>query len=70
MSLKGLTSVHRRCHHPPKGLDTNGTESNMASEHARKHEARVKKKEFRLDSNESGFICDGVRNVDGYKRNA
>ena len=30
------------CHPPPppKGLDTNGTESNMASEHARKHEAR------------------------------
>ena len=29
-----------------------------------------KKKKFRLDSNDFGFICDGVSNVGGYKRNA
>ena len=37
----------------------------------RKHEARpprVKKDEFRLDSNDLGFICVGVSNVGGYKR--
>ena len=41
----------------------------IASKHARKHEARVIK-EFRVDSNDSGFICYGVSNVGGYKRNA
>ena len=49
------------------------------SKHARKHEARppsVKKEEeksedkkFRPDSNDFDFICAGVSNVDGYKRN-
>ena len=29
-----------------------------------------KKKKFRLDSNDFGFICDGLSNVDGLKRNA
>ena len=29
-----------------------------------------KKKEFRLDSNEFGFICAGVSNMGGYIRNA
>ena len=48
----------------------------MASEHARKNEARPprvkrrRKKELRLDSNDLGFICDGVRNVDGYMKEA
>ena len=43
--------------------------NNTASKHARKHEARPPriKREFRLDSNDSGFICDGVSYVDGYK---
>ena len=49
----------------------------MASKHARKHRIRVtlppvkkkvreRKKEFRLDSNEFGFICAGVSNLGGY----
>ena len=50
----------------------------VAPKHARKHEThppRViiynkkerKKKEFRLDSNDCGFICAGVNFVGGYK---
>ena len=40
----------------------------MASKHARKHEARPPRlgKEFRLDSNDFGFIWAGVSNVGGY----
>ena len=63
---------------------TNTCGSNIAFKRARKHEARPhrvnqkKKKErkttttteFQLDANDFGFICDGVRNVGGYKRNA
>ena len=30
---------------------------------------RLKKKEFRLIWNDLGFICAGVSNVGGYKRN-
>ena len=57
--------------------------SNLAPKHARKHEThppRVKKKkkkkkeeeekEFRLDSNDCGFICAGVNFVGGYKWHA
>ena len=55
----------------------------MASEHARKHEARPprvkkkkkkrtkkreRKKELGLDLNDFGFICADVSNVGGYKR--
>ena len=36
----------------------------------KKRKKRRKKKEFRLDSDDFGFICDGVSNVDGHKRNA
>ena len=57
---------------PSESLGTNKTGSNIASKHARKPEAhrpRVKK-EFCLDSNDLGFICAGVSNVGGYKRNA
>ena len=47
--------------------------SNIASKHARKHEARPhgvkKREEFRLDSDDFGFICAGVSKVDGYKNN-
>ena len=50
--------------------------SNLEPKHAPKHEThppRVKKKrekkkkEFRLDSNDSGFICAGANFVGGYK---
>ena len=44
--------------------------SNLAPKHARKHEThppRLKKKEFRLDSNDCGFVCAGVNFVGGYK---
>ena len=49
--------------------------SNLAPKHARKHEThphRVEKeeKEFRLDSNDCGFICAGVNFVGGYKWHA
>ena len=47
---------------------------NLAPKLARKHEThppQVKnkggKKEFRLDSNDCGFICAGVNFVGGYK---
>ena len=47
----------------------------LAPKHARKHEThpprvkkkRRKKKEFRLGSNDCGFICAGVNFVGGYK---
>ena len=42
----------------------------LAPKHARKHEAhppRIKIKEFRLESNDCGFICAGVNFVGGYK---
>ena len=46
---------------------------NVAPKHARKHEThphRVKKKEeFRLDSNDFGFIWAGVSNMVSYKTN-
>ena len=44
----------------------------QASKHARKHEThplRVKKKEFRLDSNDFSFSFAGVSNMDSYKTN-
>ena len=47
---------------------------NLAPKHARKHEThqpRVKKKkEFRLDSNDRGFISAGVNFVGTYKWHA
>ena len=58
---------------PPKALGTNKSveADDASSKHARKHEARPPrvKKEFRLDSNDFGFICAGVSNVGGYERN-
>ena len=42
----------------------------LAPKHARKHEMhppRVKKEEFRLDSNDCGFTCAGLNFVGGYK---
>ena len=46
-------------------------ENNMVSKHTCKHEARLPwvKNEFHLDSNGFCFICNGVSNVDGNKRN-
>ena len=48
--------------------------NNMVSKHARKTwGSRIKKekeKRVRLDSNDFRFICDGVSNMDGYKRNS
>ena len=56
---------------PPKGSGTNMTRSNLAPKHAHKHEAHPpwvkKEKEFRLDSNNCGFVCAGVNFVGGYK---
>ena len=46
-------AVRRRGQRPPKSLGTDKTGSNIASKHARKHEARLprvkKKEEFSLD---------------------
>ena len=40
----------------------------MASKQAGKLEARPPRvAEFRLDSNDFGFICDDLSNVSGYK---
>ena len=41
--------------------------SDIASKHARKHEARPdqRKREFCLDSDDFGFVCAGVSNVAG-----
>jgi len=33
------------------------------------HTGFKKKEEFRLDSSDFGFICGGMSNADGYKRN-
>ena len=47
--------------------------SNLPPKHVRKQEThppgvkKKKKKEFRLDSNDCGFICAGVNFVGGYK---
>ena len=66
-------AVHRRCQCPPKVLGPNKTESNTESKNARKHETRPprveKKEEFRLDSNDLGFIGAGVSSVRGDKGN-
>ena len=46
--------------------------SSLAPKHPREHEThsfRVKKEKFRLDWNDSGFICAGVSDVVSYKRN-
>ena len=45
-----------------------GGRGNTAPKHAREHEARPPQtqEEFRLDSNNFGFICDGVVSVDSY----
>ena len=66
--------VHRRGQHPPKGLGTNKTVE--ATKHPRKHKMhphQVKKEEekiqFRLDSNDFGFICAGISNMVSSKRN-
>ena len=47
-----------------------GGEGNTASKHAREHEARPPQtqEEFRLDSNNFGFICDGIVSVDSYTK--
>ena len=56
-----------------RSVGTKMTRSNLAPKHARKHEThpprvkKKKKKKFRLDSNDSGFICAGVNFVGGYK---
>ena len=65
-------AVHRRGQRPPKGSGTNMTveATRLTPKHARKHEThppRVKQKEFRLDSNDCGFICAGVNFIGGYK---
>ena len=31
---------------------------------------KKERKQFRLNSNDFGCICDGVSNVDGYEKNA
>ena len=53
--------------HTPKALGTNKSAEadDASSKHSRKHEARPPrvKKEFRLDSNDFGFICAGLTNV-------
>ena len=43
----------------------------MTPKHARKYEVRPPRgrKEFRLDSDDLGFICAGVSIMGGYKRN-
>ena len=68
------SSVHRRCQPPSKGLNADKTVqvTSVTSEYARKPEARPPriKREFRLDSNDLGFTCDGVCKVDGDTRNA
>ena len=72
-------AVHRRGQRPLKGSGTEyDCRSNLAPKHARKHEThpprvkRKKKKEedFRLDSNDCGFICTGVIFVGGCKWHA
>ena len=65
-------AVQRRGQRPPKGSGINNDcISNLAPKHARKHQTnppRVKKREeFRLDSNDCGFLCAGVNFVGGYK---
>ena len=52
---------------------TNTTGCSKESGHNRKHEVLppwVKKKKIRFISDNWGFICAGVSNVDGYERNA
>ena len=53
------------------GYNNYDCRSNLAPKHARKHEMHPstagKKKEFRLDSNDCGFIFAGVNFVGGYK---
>ena len=41
-------------------------------EEEKKQEGKKKEEEFRLDSNDFGFIkfCAGISNISGYKRNA
>ena len=65
-------AIQRRGQRPPKGSGTNMTHndcrSNLAPKHARKHETHSPRvKEFRLGSNDCGFICAGVSFVGGYK---
>ena len=61
------TAVHRRCQHPPKGFGTDKTveANNIAAKRAYRHGAHPPRvqKEFRLDSNDFGFICAVVSNV-------
>ena len=65
-------AVHRLCQRSPKGLGTNKTESNTASKHARKHEGRpLRIKQISSISIQTILVlfCDGVNDMDGYKRN-
>ena len=60
-------AVHRRGQRSPKGLGTDWYDCgcNLAPKHARKHESHLPrvKKEFRLGSNDSGFIWAGGSNI-------
>ena len=55
-------AVQRRGQRPPKGSSTN-----MTVEATTGGGKKRRKKEFRLDSNDCGFICAGVNFVGGYK---
>ena len=80
--LKGYSSSRRSCL-PTRSAPSERVRyeydcrSSLASKHPRKHKThppRVKKNkkktEFRLDSNDYGFICAGVNFVGGYKWHA
>ena len=73
--LKGRSSSPRSCPATRLAPSEYDCRSNLAPKHARKHEThpprkkkkKKKKEEFRLDSNDCGFICAGVNFVGGYK---
>ena len=82
-SLSPRICLPTLCQRPPKGLGRYQYDSgsNIASKYTRKHEVRLprlkkkkkkKKKKKNLVSIQTifGFICAGVSNVGGYKRNA
>ena len=57
-------AVHRRCQRPPAGLSTNKTYCCVEGTSALGK--NKKKKEFRHDSNDLGFICAGLSNGRGW----
>ena len=77
MPLKGHSSfyfcaaVHWRCQHPPEGLGTNKTGSNVGLKHLPKHEECPPwvRKEFYLKSNDFGLSCADVSDMGSYKTN-